>query len=217
MIIAGVDEAGVGCWAGPMVVVTTAFDEKTKLPKEIRDSKRLSMEQRENLIDRIYDLAEWVIIKIADSSYIDSSAGIWSVWDLLVKELLEENQHRGAGKIIVDGVRMIASCKGITYEVMADDKYREVSAASIVAKYVQTSAMEDLHDQFKQYGFDQHHGYGTEVHRHWLELLGPTSAHRMSYRPVAAYLKKHPKKSMELRQLSLFNKNGYRTIVIKRK
>lgn len=216
MIIAGVDEAGIGSWAGPMIVVTAAFDEATVLPSGIRDSKRLSMAQRENLIDDIYCRAEWVIIKVAQPDLINVSKGIWELWDLMVGQLLEENQRRAAGKIIVDGERMISSYKGVVYEAKADDRYREVSAASIIAKYVQTSAMEDLHKRYRRYCFDQHHGYGTALHKHWLEKAGPTPAHRIAYGPVAAYLARNPEKAAELRQLALFRPE-VQTTVIERK
>jgi ribonuclease HII len=213
MIIAGVDEAGVGCWAGPLVVVSAAFDERTELPELIRDSKRLSEAQRESLIDDIYGLCEWVIIKTASPGFINASAGIWDVWYLLVREVLEENQRREAGRIIVDGERMISSCKGVHYEAKADNKYREVSAASIVAKYVQTSAMEDLQDQYSDFRFTQHHGYGTALHREMLEKHGPTPAHRMSYKPVAEYLRRHPTTTYELRQRALFGGSPSTTII----
>jgi ribonuclease HII len=213
MIVAGVDEAGVGCWAGPLVVVSAAFDESTELPELIRDSKRLSEAQRESLIDDIYGLCEWVIIKTASPGFINASAGIWDVWHLLVAEVLEENQRREAGKIIVDGDRMISAFKEVHYEAKADDKYREVSAASIVAKYVQTSAMEDLHDQHKAFGFTKHHGYGTALHRRMLEEHGPTPSHRMSYKPVAEYLRRHPTATYELRQRALFGGSPTTTII----
>jgi ribonuclease HII len=213
MIIAGVDEAGVGCWAGPLVVASAAFDTDVVLPELIRDSKRLNESQRESVIDDIYGLAEWVIIKTAPASYINASVGIWDVWTQLVREVLEENQRRASGKIIVDGERMISSVKGVHYEAKADDKYREVSAASIVAKYVQTSAMEDLHDQHPKFGFAKHHGYGTALHREMLEKHGPTPAHRMSYKPVAAYLAAHPAAAFELRQLVMFGGSPTTTII----
>lgn len=213
MIVAGVDEAGVGCWAGPLVVVSAAFDTDTKLPELIRDSKRLNESQRESVIDDIYGLAEWVIIKTAPPSYINSSVGIWDVWTQLVREVLEENQRRVCGKIIVDGERMISSLKGVHYEAKADDKYKEVSAASIVAKYVQTSAMEDLHDQYPRFGFTKHHGYGTALHREMLEKHGPTPVHRMAYKPVAEYLAKHPAAAFELSQLVMFGGAPTTTII----
>jgi ribonuclease HII len=213
MIIAGVDEAGVGCWAGPLVVVSAAFDTRTELPELIRDSKRLNEAQRESVIDDIYSLAEWVVIKTATPSFINASAGIWDVWDFLMEQVLCENQRREPGKIIVDGERMISSHKGIHYEARADDKYREVSAASIVAKYVQTSAMEDLHDQHSAFGFAKHHGYGTALHKKMMEEHGPTPAHRMSFKPVASYLDRHPTVAFELRQLVMFEGETTTTVI----
>jgi ribonuclease HII len=213
MIVVGVDEAGIGCWAGPLVVVSAAFDTGTDLPDLIRDSKRLSESQRESLIDDIYGLAEWVIIKTAPPSYINASSGIWAVWYELVEELLVANQDRSSGKIIVDGVKMISSVKGVHYEAKADAKYREVSAASIVAKYVQTCAMEDLDDQFSKYGFKDHHGYGTAVHSRMLWYHGPTPAHRLSYKPVAEYLERHPAVKHELSQLMMFGGSPTTTVI----
>jgi len=185
MIKVGIDEAGIGCWAGPLVVVSVALKTDTKLPKNVRDSKRLSAVQRENLIDDIYDLSEWVIIKVAHSGFIDGSRGIWSVWDMLVEDIINMNKIRECGKIMVDGTRMISSCKNVNYEAKADDKYAEVSAASIVAKYVQTCHMEDIHDQFPDFGFNKHHGYGTTLHSRMMDEHGLTPAHRLSYKPVA--------------------------------
>lgn len=213
MIVVGIDEAGIGCWAGPLVAVAAAFDTGTKIPEKVRDSKRLSAQQREDLIDDIYSLAEWVIIKTANSHVINAGAGIWSTWDTLVEELLVESSEHGAGKIIVDGTRMIRSFVGATYEAKADDKYQEVSAASIVAKYVQTSAMEDLHDGYKHFGFNKHHGYGTALHKQMLEKHGPTHAHRVAYKPIEGYLKRNPEKLHELKQLVMFE-NAHTTTLI---
>jgi ribonuclease HII len=165
------------------------------------------------LIDDIYGLAEWVIIKTAPPSYINASTGIWDVWYQLVEELLVANQKREAGKIIVDGERMISLCKNVHYEAKADAKYREVSAASIVAKYVQTSAMEDLHDRYPKFGFAKHHGYGTALHREMLEQHGPTPAHRMSYKPVKSYLETHPTVAHELKQTAGFSGSPTTTIL----
>jgi len=202
VIIAGMVEAGIGCWAGPLTVVSAAFDEKTELPRGVKDSKRLNMEQRENLIDVIYERAEWVVIKIAHASYINESKGIWSVWEELVSDLLADNVGRKAGKIIVDGERMISSYRGVTYEARADNKYREVSAASIVAKYAQTVIMEDIHDQYSKYGFDQHHGYGTALHKEMMEKYHPTPIHRLHYRPVRDHLRSYPGMDEDLRERS---------------
>lgn len=203
MIISGIDEAGIGCWAGPLVVVSAAFDKSITLPQMIRDSKRLSEVQRERLIDDIYSSAEWVVIKTASARAI-SARGIWNVWFDLVAELITENLLRGSDQIMVDGTRKVLERPNVRYEAKADALYREVSAASIVAKYVQTSAMEDLHDRFGRYCFNEHHGYGTAFHERALRVFGPTREHRLCYRPVANSLRMHPEVAESWRQLDLF-------------
>ena len=199
MIIVGLDEAGIGCIAGPLVMAASAFEDSVVLPKLVRDSKTLSHDQREGLVDNIYDLSEWVIIMTAQASYINASDGVWSVWDHLLHELLTvirgklwADELGRADKIIVDGTRLAEGFSGVTYEAKADKKYKQVSAASIIAKYVQTSAMEDLHERAPQYEFDKHHGYGTPVHMRALQEYGPLPDHRAHYKPVRKAIKALP-------------------------
>jgi ribonuclease HII len=187
VIICGVDEAGVGCLAGPMVIVAAAFDTDAAFPELVRDSKKLKEHQRESLIDEIYGLAEWVMIKVVTSLKINLSDNIWTAWTEVMGEILIYAKER-ADKVIVDGNRMVFPHKEVHYIVKADDKHREVSAASIVAKYVQTEAMVDLHNMYPAYGFRQHHGYGTAVHNRSLKEFGPTPHHRAGYGPVKKLL-----------------------------
>jgi ribonuclease HII len=214
-MIVGVDEAGVGCLAGPLVIVATAFDENMILPKAIRDSKTLSGDQREDLIDTIYGSAEWVIIKVAHPAFINEKEHIWKAWDEIMLSLLLECKGRKADKIIVDGTRLVPGVSGITYEVKADKTYQQVSAASIVAKYVQTCSMEDLHGLYPKYRFNKHHGYATAVHKQILLEEGPCEAHRFSYAPVVRAALLH--KDLKLRQLCLFNNREPTTSIIERK
>jgi ribonuclease HII len=194
--IVGVDEAGIGTLAGPLVITAAAFRWGHKFNKMIRDSKTLSVEQRENLIDEIYATSAWVITAVARSSHINCSKGVWSVWDEVMDILLwrvsAEGEIGKVNNVIVDGTRMVPRFSGVRYEVKADKRFQQVSAASIVAKYVQTSAMEDIHEQFPGYGFDRHHGYGTVEHREALSRLGPTHEHRAQYRPVKKALEALP-------------------------
>jgi ribonuclease HII len=214
-MIVGVDEAGVGCLAGPLVIVAAAFDDDTALPSSVRDSKKLNENQREELIDSIYGSAAWVIIKVGPPAYINEKAHIWLAWDELMLSLLQECRRRTDGKIIVDGARLVPEAKEITFEVKADETFQQVSAASIVAKYVQTCAMEDLHELYPKYKFDKHHGYATAVHKRVLMEVGPCEAHRFNYAPVVKAALLH--QDRELRQLSLFNTKEPTTSVIERR
>lgn len=226
MVIAGVDEAGVGCLAGPIVLVAAAFDEEVELPKLVRDSKSLKAHQHEMLIDEIYEAAEFVIISVAHADFINTRQNIWKVWDELMPEVLLAARTLGSDQIIVDGTRTSSVSAGtkvspsfIKYEAHADANYREVSAASIVAKYVQVMAMEDLHDQFPRFGFNNHHGYGTKEHKKALAAFGPVSAHRIGYKPVKKVLdsfrKKNPGWGDKLLQLDLTATRSWKVIDLK--
>ena len=89
MIIVGVDEAGVGCLAGPLIITAAAFNEKTKLSRDIKDSKRLSSRKREELIDEIYNKAEWIIVEVIPVSFINSCSNVWSAWTIGMTKLLK--------------------------------------------------------------------------------------------------------------------------------
>ena len=208
-MIVGVDEAGVGCMAGPLVMVSAAFPRNAQFPELVRDSKTLTEEQREDLVDQIYNLSSWVMIKTASPDFINSLGGIWSVWEKMLKEILASAEALTMGKasVTVDGDRRVPGFAGVIYEPKADKKYKEVSAASIIAKYVQTAAMEDLHDRLPQYLFNTHHGYCTATHQRLLEEHGPTKFHRFSYRPVESVIRKLSKmKRRQLMQLELFDR-----------
>lgn len=186
MIIVGVDEAGIGCIAGPLVIVAAAFRDDTEFPKFIRDSKSVSESVRENAVDVIYGMAEWVIIATAQVSYINEhkDRSVWGVWEEVMAGILKRVEGRFVDQVIVDGTRLVEGFRGVTYEAKADKNHKPVSAASIVAKYVQTCAMEDLHDREPKYGFNKHHGYGTADHLRALKEFGPLPDHRAHYRPV---------------------------------
>lgn len=203
-MIVGVDEAGVGCLAGPMIIAASAFEDDTHFPEEIRDSKRMTDTQREDAIDVVYDLAEWIVIKIVPASFINRCKHIWDAWETAMRELLEDCVARGPDLIIVDGNREISGIDGITYEVKADDRFSQVSASSIVAKYMQTMHMFDLNEIHPKFRFDHHKGYSTAYHLRILNQFGPTKQHRLKYGPVREAMCELPGKvKMELLQLNL--------------
>lgn len=204
MITVGIDEAGVGCMAGPMVIVAAAFDDDKTLSDRFLDSKKLNDDQREGLIDEIYDTAEWVVIKRISASYINRSLHVWEAWTVAMRELLEFCTERGSDLIIVDGNRVICGFSNVRYEVKADDRFRQVSAASIVAKYIQSMSMLDMHDKYPKFRFDQHKGYATSYHKRILRENGPTEYHRIDYAPVKEVLVGlSAKRRAELQQLDL--------------
>jgi ribonuclease HII len=179
----GVDEVGRGCWAGPMLIV--AARGTLKLPEGLKDSKKLSKNQREKLqtdIKRTCDLGEgWVSAQEIDR------LGLTDGTKLGVARALEAISADCDEEIIMDGTinYVPESFTNVLCMARADDLYPIVSAASIYAKVTRDDHMcGDVHEQFPGYGFDQHVGYGTALHTAALKLYGVCEAHRMSYKPV---------------------------------
>jgi ribonuclease HII len=177
------------------------------IPEPIRDSKKMSEARREDAIDSIYSLSEYVVIAEVPVGLINRHTNIWGAWNEAMTAVLSECRCRWGGQIIVDGTRIVGGFPGVKYEAKADDHYREVSAASVVAKYVQVLAMEDVHEAWPFYEFDRHHGYGTAAHMRALREYGPCGAHRTGYKPVkkamAEIEKDEPDRVRRLRQLDM--------------
>jgi ribonuclease HII len=196
-VIIGVDEAGVGTLAGPLVIAAVGFENVYKIPKGVRDSKKLTASRREQLVEEIYAACVWKSIHFGSHVRIDEVGNIWTVWTEIMQVIAEEvtricpsdwnvlTQKMTIHPIAtVDGSRLVPGAECFKYLVKADETEPEVSAASILAKYCQTSVMEALHEQFPQYGLIKHNGYPTVEHKRALMEHGPSPIHRMCYRPV---------------------------------
>jgi ribonuclease HII len=196
-VLIGVDEAGVGTLAGPLVIAAVGFKNLESVPKSVRDSKKLSAERREQIVEEIYLACAWKTIHFGPHTLIDEVGNIWLVWTRLMQTIAAEINNLGpshwnvltgkmtsGSKATVDGSRLVPGAECFEYKVKADETEPEVSAASVVAKYCQTCVMEALHEQYPVYGFGSHHGYPTVVHKRALTEHGPSPVHRMSYQPV---------------------------------
>ncbi len=187
-IIAGLDEAGCGPWAGALVAAAVILP--SKLPNyihEVNDSKKLSRAKREFLYDRIID----------DSS-IDWSAGIVDVVELdtillrralplALKRAVEGLMHIPT-HLLIDGIRDPKLPYASTLIKQGDQKSLSIATASIIAKVTRDRLMDQLHDEFPAYGWNQNAGYGTKLHQNALSQFGVTCHHRKSYAPIKAYL-----------------------------
>lgn len=178
--VAGVDEAGVGPWAGPVVAAAVIFH-PDRIPNGITDSKALDADRREVLYGRIAEVAE-VGIGIADVTRIDRdnilAATLWAMGEAVAQLKSAPNL------VLIDGNRMPRlKCAARTI-VKGDAKCVSIAAASIIAKVTRDRLMISLGREHPGYGFEKHKGYGTAEHQNAIRRLGVTLHHRRSFKPV---------------------------------
>ncbi|MFI5352504.1 MAG: ribonuclease HII [Candidatus Binatales bacterium] len=181
--VAGVDEAGVGPMAGPVVAAAVVFAPETFI-KGVHDSKQLSVEKREALYPIILERALGIGLGMADVGEIDRLNIYWASVTACTRAVLalaHAPQH-----VLVDGRRNPELALPQTAIVGGDRKSFCIAAASIVAKVVRDRMMLHYHERFPEYGFGAHKGYCTAEHFAALERLGPSPIHRRSFAPVAA-------------------------------
>jgi ribonuclease HII len=189
---AGVDEAGRGAWAGPVVAACAVLDREVAgrwghVLRAARDSKQLAPDRREALAAELrMVLPGWAVAEV-DNLGIDRE-------NILEASLSAMRQSVAALKarpriLLVDGDR--APRTGLPERLVVDGDALScaIACASILAKTHRDALMRDLDGQLPGYGFARHKGYGTQVHRQALRALGASPAHRLSYAPVAALVR----------------------------
>jgi ribonuclease HII len=185
LTLCGLDEAGRGPLAGPLIAAAVVFpadfrwEAVNALP--LRDSKRLSARQREQIFPYIHDFALTVDTEIIDVADIDRAGIGWAnrtAFESLILRL-------EADKYIVDGNLKLHDLgrKISRYEsvVRADQRYVAVSAASVVAKVTRDRIMAAWHEKYPMYGWDHNKGYGTAAHIAALREYGPSPFHRRAF------------------------------------
>ncbi|OGB10310.1 MAG: ribonuclease HII [Burkholderiales bacterium RIFCSPHIGHO2_12_FULL_61_11] len=185
-LMAGVDEAGRGPLAGPVVVAAVILDELNPI-KGLADSKKLTALRREKLYDEIRAKALCCSIAQASVEEIDA-LNILQATMLAMKRAVEGLRLK-PNKVLVDGNRL--PLLGILAEaiVKGDDLVPCISAASILAKVYRDHWCAEFHLEYPQYGFATHKGYGTVKHLAALREHGACPQHRRSFAPVAEVLR----------------------------
>lgn len=190
--IAGVDEAGAGCWAGPVFAGAVILDAGTDLGL-LRDSKTMSEKQREAAYERIVRQARAWAVGFATAKEIDE-INIRKAGALAMRRALEGLSIRPdrvlSDAFVIPGLAV--PCRGI---VRGDAKVMCISAGAIIAKVSRDRHMHTLAYEHPGYGFDRHKGYGTKAHSDALDLHGPCAEHRMSYEPVRAAVEKRKQRA----------------------
>lgn len=188
-VVAGVDEAGRGSWAGPVVAASVIlYKAKLDTLKEIDDSKKLSEKKREKLYQQIIDASVCFAISEVSHNVIDKeniqSATIAAMYNCIQKltnkpEILLVDGNMGFN---VDNIM-------VEHIVDGDQKSLSIAAASIIAKVHRDKIMRNYHKIFPQYGFINNKGYGTKEHIDALIKYGPCEIHRKSYKPIEKIVK----------------------------
>ncbi len=181
-LIAGVDEAGRGPLAGPVVAAAVILDDRLPIAG-LADSKKLTALQRERLFDQILARALCCSIAQASVEEIDSVNILQAT--LLAMRRAVQGLRLKPGLVLVDGNQLPLLDVRAEAIVKGDSKVAEISAASIVAKVHRDRLCVEYDAQYPCYGFARHKGYGTAAHLSALREFGPCPQHRRTFGPVA--------------------------------
>ena len=179
-VIAGVDEAGRGPLAGPVVAAAVILPKNHKI-EGLADSKKLAPKKRERLFDEIKAVSQ-VGIGIVSHKTIDQINILQGTYKAMRKAL--GRLSKKPEKALIDGFSLpeqVIKNEGI---ISGDSKVESISAASIVAKVTRDQIMKNMDPIFPEFGFAQHKGYGTKQHMEALKKFKATPIHRKSFRPV---------------------------------
>jgi ribonuclease HII len=179
-LIAGIDEAGRGPWAGPVVSAAVILNEKN-IPDGLNDSKKLSEKKRLSLYSSIYNF-HFVGVGISSIEEIDSMNVLQATF-LSMKRAVEDLNPQPE-YILVDG----NLDPGLNFKtkciIKGDSISISIAAASVIAKVTRDNLMLKLDKEFPDYNWKKNKGYGTAEHRNALELHGPCKYHRKSFSPI---------------------------------
>jgi ribonuclease HII len=181
-IVCGVDEAGRGPWAGPVVAAAVVLN-AANIPEGLNDSKKLNEKKREVLFDAIIAVAR-VGVGIVSAARIDEINILQATFEAM--GLAVDELDPLPTLALVDGNRAPPLACQVQTLVGGDATSLSIAAASIIAKVTRDRMMQNLHKTYPAYGFDAHKGYGTAMHAAALAKYGPCPEHRKSFKPIMA-------------------------------
>ena len=193
--VVGIDEAGRGPWAGPVVAGAVMFKSRQANPQLVNmldDSKKLNVKKREKIYDMLLEEA-----KKGNLVYGIGEASVEEIDNLNILQATFLAMKRAFEKlgvipdmILVDGNQKPSSIKCACKTVIKGDaKCCSISAASIIAKVYRDNIMRELAEKYPYYGFEKNAGYGTKLHIEGLKTHGVSPFHRRSYKPIKEFLK----------------------------
>ncbi|MFH1380788.1 MAG: ribonuclease HII [Candidatus Omnitrophota bacterium] len=181
--IAGLDEAGRGPLAGPVVAAAVILKDVV-FKARIDDSKRLTPKLRSLAYREILEKA-WIGVGIVCEKVIDQ-VNIYNA-TIAAMEQAVANLSKTPDYLLIDGTLKLDLNCGKRCIIRGDSKSLSIACASIVAKVVRDDMMHGYHKKFPKYGFDRHKGYGTKEHFSLIKRYGPSPIHRMSFYPLRSY------------------------------
>ena len=184
-IVVGIDEAGRGPWAGPVAVGFFGFNSQSNPIDGVQDSKRLTSKKRAELFPQLIN-NQIAFCLLANSVKIDA-VGIGKAIEILITDGISRIVTPNKGKrvlFLIDGY--FKEVFDAEYELIkgGDGKFYSIAAASIIAKETRDAIMRKYANDYPDYGFEKHMGYGTILHRQMLQKYGACEIHRRSFGPI---------------------------------
>ena len=184
-LIAGIDEAGRGPLAGPVVTAAVILPDECDSLKGLNDSKQLSKQAREKFAEKIQECALATAIHFQPADIIDE-LNIYEATKQSMKSSVEMLQLK-PDFVLADAMTLPIDIEQASI-IKGDAKSLAIAAASILAKTARDHYMEEMADKYPFYGFEKHAGYGTKQHLDALEQHGPTPIHRKTFEPIKSIL-----------------------------
>ena len=183
--ISGVDEAGRGPLAGPVVAAAVIFSPNINIV-DLDDSKKLSPKKREELFLEIKERATTYGVAVIGHRIIDE-INILQAARLAMKQAVDQ-LNPIPDLLLIDGNQKIESTLDQWAIVKGDSKSLSIAAASVLAKVTRDRIMDAYHKLYPQYEFNRHKGYGTKLHRTLIQEYGPCPIHRSKFKGVSEYI-----------------------------
>jgi ribonuclease HII len=185
LFIAGIDEAGRGPLAGPVVAAAVILPQEFDVTG-LNDSKQVPASERERLRKQIQKHAIGVGVGMVDVAYIDQHNILQATFQAM--RIAISQLPVQPDQLLLDAVKLPKITIPQQSLIKGDSLSHSIAAASIIAKTTRDEWMMEIHKQYPQYGFDQHMGYGVPAHLEMLKKYGPSPIHRRSFSPVRAVL-----------------------------
>ena len=180
-LVAGIDEAGRGPLAGPVVAAAVILPPGERM-EGVTDSKQMSPRARIEAFEAVTSRAVAVAVGVASERYIDTHNILRATLEAMRRAVCALNPRPDF--LLVDGISRVPLPTNQLCIKKGDRLSRSISAASVVAKVYRDRIMEAYHRRFPDYGFDVHKGYGTALHLQALRRVGPCTVHRTTFKGV---------------------------------